>query len=279
MERSREERAQLEQKLQQLSEMSRLQLVNMRGDLERERNTALAKRDDQLRQAIERLEQERDAALAEQSREMREEMERLTYEHESALAERDERLRQAVDHLEKERDAAQVERDAALAEIDQRVQKEREQFARDRQQVDEHNSKLLGELTGMRRDKLRLLGEGMDKFLEAMGEKGVKFVSFQPGAGHITIAMDDLQSFVEDTEEFVAKKCGVNVEHYRRWLAHYTNPVCQGTGGRGDLCAKPLGKMLKPMEFIGGLHDRCDIHKQVPRSQAAIEGAADVASR
>jgi len=130
------------------------------------------------------------------------------------------------------------------------------------------------ELTDLRRDKLRLMGEGADKFFEALREKGVKLVSFQPGAGHLTIPVDELSRFLEDSDAFVAAKCGVGVEQYRRWLAHYGNPVCQGASGSGAPCAKPLQKMLKPAEFVAGLHDRCDIHKQVPRSQTLQDRSA-----
>lgn len=69
----------------------------------------------------------------------------------------------------------------------------------------------------------------------------------------------------------MAEKCGVSPEHYRRWLAHYNSPLCQGTAGSGAPCAKPLTKLLKPAEFVVGMHDRCEIHKQFPRTQAATE--------
>lgn len=121
---------------------------------------------------------------------------------------------------------------------------------------------LRSELTELRRDKLRLMGEGADKFFASLKEKGVKFVAFQPGIGHVTIPMDELQRYLGDTENYVAEKCGVSEEHYRRWLAHYNEPACQGTAGNGGLCAKPLQKILKPAEFLIGLHDRCEIHKQ-----------------
>jgi hypothetical protein len=268
-EKLHEERSQVEQKLQQQAEMSRLQLENLRSELERERNAALAKRDEQLRQAMERLEQERLAAAADQQRELREERERLEYERDSAIAERDERHRVEVERLEQERNTGIAERERALAERDEQWRIEQENRDRERRQQEEQQAKLVAEITELRRDKLRLMGEGMDKFFESLNSKGVKFVSFQPGAGHVTIAMDDLHNFVNDTESYVAKKCGVSVEHYGRWLTHYTNPVCQGSSGSGGLCAKPLSKMLKPVEFVGGMHDRCEIHKQVPRSRAA----------
>lgn len=154
------------------------------------------------------------------------------------------------------------ERDAALAARDARMREELARIEQERALQEEQLLSLRGELTGLRRDKLRLMGEGADKFFASLKEKGVKFVAFQPGAGHITIPMEELQRYLGDTEAYVAEKCGVSQEHYRRWLAHYHQPVCQGAAGSGGLCAKPLQKMLKPAEFVSGLHDRCDIHKQ-----------------
>jgi len=162
------------------------------------------------------------------------------------------------------------QRDAALAERDQRMREALARLERERETQEDQLLSLRAELTGLRRDKLRLMGEGADKFFAALKDKGVKFVAFQPGAGHITIPMEELQRYLEATEEYVAEKCGVALDHYRRWLAHYTHPVCQGAAGSGALCAKPLPKLLKPAEFVVGMHDRCDIHKQFPRGQTPV---------
>ncbi|MBP8924253.1 MAG: hypothetical protein KBG75_00200 [Pseudomonadales bacterium] len=164
-------------------------------------------------------------------------------------------------------------RDAALAGSAQDSLAERERLGRELQAAEEQLHGLRTELTELRRDKMRLMSDGADKFFDALKEKGVKFVAYQPGAGHLTIAMEDLSRYIEDTENFVAEKCGVSLEHYRRWLAHYTSPVCQGSAGNGGPCAKPLTRLLKPVEFVSGMHDRCDVHKQMPRSVPPKEQA------
>ncbi|MBK6287390.1 MAG: hypothetical protein IPJ33_07340 [Gammaproteobacteria bacterium] len=167
----------------------------------------------------------------------------------------------------------QAARDAALAESAQQSLVERERLGRELQAAEEQLQGLRTELTDLRRDKMRLMSDGADKFFDALKEKGVKFVAYQPGAGHLTIAMEDLSRYIEDTENFVAEKCAVSVEHYRRWLAHYTSPVCQGSAGDGGPCAKPLTRLLKPAEFVSGMHDRCDVHKQMPRTVPPKEQA------
>lgn len=166
------------------------------------------------------------------------------------------------------------EHESVLAARDRQMQEELARLQRERQLQDEQLHSLRSELTELRRDKLRLMGGGADKFFDALKAKGVKFVAFQPGAGHLTIPMEDLSSYLEDTEAFVAEKCQVSVEQYRRWLAHYNSPVCQGSAGHGGPCAKPLTRMLKPVDFVAGMHDRCEIHKQVPRSQPLRDASA-----
>jgi hypothetical protein len=166
------------------------------------------------------------------------------------------------------------ELEAAVASRERELKAEIESLKRERDASEEQLHGLTTEVTELRRDRIRLMGSGADKFFERLKEKAVKFVSYQPGAGHLTVPMEDLSRFLDDTESFVADKCGVSVEHYRRWLAHYSSPVCQGTSGSGKPCAKPLTRVLKPGEFVAGLHDRCEIHKQVPRSSTLTDKSA-----
>lgn len=167
-----------------------------------------------------------------------------------------------------------AEMEAAVASREHELKGEIESLKRERTANEEQLHSLTTEVTELRRDRIRLMGGGADKFFERLKEKAVKFVSYQPGAGHLTVPMEDLSRFLDETESFVADKCGVSVEHYRRWLAHYNGPVCQGTSGSGKPCAKPLTRVLKPSEFVAGLHDRCEIHKQVPRSSTLADKSA-----
>jgi hypothetical protein len=159
-----------------------------------------------------------------------------------------------------------------LAQTEESFVAERGVLGSELARQEEQIHSLSTELTALRRDKLRLMDEGADGFFSALKDKNVNFVTFQPGAGHVTIPVDDLSRFLEETEAYVSARCNVSPEHYRRWLHHYNNPVCQGTSGSGAPCAKPLTKILKPADFTPGLQDRCDIHKQVPRSQTMQGG-------
>jgi hypothetical protein len=249
------ERGRSGQLLQQAAENSRINLETLRAELQAAASLALAEQESALQAAMSAREQ----ALLEQLAAL----ERRAVEQ---LGERD-----LV--LDRERAAAQSRLDAELAAREQTAQKERLDQGAELARLEEQLHSLSAELTELRRDKLRLMGDGSDRFFSLLKEKNVKFVAFQPGAGHLTVPVEDLSRFLDDTETFVAEKCGVSVEHYRRWLLHYNNPVCQGTSGSGAPCAKSLQKVLKPADFTAGLQDRCEIHKQVPRSQPLREAA------
>lgn len=249
------ERDRSAQLLQQAAENSRISLEALRTELQAAASVALAEQERGLRDAMSSREKTLLDQLAARDHRAVEE-----------LAERD-----LV--LERERAAAQSHLAAELAVREQSVGKERQDHEAELARLEEKLHSLSAELTELRRDKLRLMGDGSDRFFSLLKEKNVKFVAFQPGAGHLTVPVEDLSRFLDDTETFVAEKCGVSVEHYRRWLVHYNNPVCQGTSGSGAPCAKPLQKVLKPADFTAGLQDRCEIHKQVPRSQPLRETA------
>ncbi len=224
----------------------------------RHEGVALQRELNGAREQVRRLEAERQALQERMVAEQR----RFEQQKGALQEELRQQVGQARTAIRAARRALESERDAALAERDVRRHGEVTQLEHERAQQEEQLLSLRAELTELRRDRLRLMSEGADKFFVALKEKGVKFVAYQPGAGHITIAMDELQQYLNDTEAYVAAKCGVSRDHYRRWLAHYLDPACQGTAGDGSRCAKPLQKQLKPTDFVSGMHDRCEIHKQ-----------------
>jgi hypothetical protein len=102
---------------------------------------------------------------------------------------------QARREIEAARQTLEGERDAALAERDARMREALARLERERETQEDQLHSLRSELTELRRDKLRLMGEGADKFFAQLKEKGVKLVAFQPGAGHLTIPMEDLNRY------------------------------------------------------------------------------------
>jgi hypothetical protein len=183
----------------------------------------------------------------------------LVADAERQLQEQRDAAAQREAELLEEREQAIVE---AVAERTREIEEGLAEQERRRDQQEEQLNSLRAELTELRRSKLRLLEDGADDFLARLRDMGIKFVAFHPGAGHINIALEDMVEYLRDTESFVARRCGVSVEHYRAWLAHYEKPTCQGHASREALCGKPVQKCLRPGEFVVGIHDRCDIHRR-----------------
>jgi hypothetical protein len=245
-----------------LMQQSNLQVSLIREQSQREIG-AMQQQLAELRQRAESLEAARLLAVAQLDTaraESRKELEALQVrlEEEAASAARSGEQEQSLN--------------AALRRVEESFSTERSLLRAEVSRLEEQVHSLSVELTSLRRDKLRLMDDGAEGFFAKLKDKNVNFVTFQPGAGHMTIPADDLSRFLSETEAYVSARCNVSEEHYRRWLHHYNNPVCQGTSGSGAPCAKPVAKVLKPAEFVAGLQDRCDVHKQVPRSQAVRGG-------
>ena len=122
---------------------------------------------------------------------------------------------------------------------------------------------LQDEIQKLQNDKQELLASSGNNLLDQIHKSGISFVSFQPGAGHMTIPVDDVASFVEDSDSYTASKCRVDVQLFRQWRDHYQNPSCSCETDRG-LCAKMVNRVDRPSEFVPGRSDRCDEHQQTP---------------
>ncbi|CBL44664.1 Conserved hypothetical protein [gamma proteobacterium HdN1] len=116
------------------------------------------------------------------------------------------------------------------------------------------------ELCQLRKDKLRLLNQGADKFLERMESLGLSFIAFHPGAGHISVALKDMPEYMENPTAFAANKCLVTEDHYRRWLAHYQSPTCQAPLTHDRSCGCKIPRVDVPSRFVSGESDRCERH-------------------
>ena len=98
---------------------------------------------------------------------------------------------------------------------------------------------LRGEIAEQKRNKAKDANSGAQKTLEKLEELGLSFIAFHPGAGHISIAADQVASYMENPIAFAARKCLVTEDHYRAWLAHYESPTCQVPVGADET---PCGK-------------------------------------
>lgn len=229
-----------------------------------------------------RLNYEKDLQLA------KIEVARLRSEHESlhtqniALREQNESQRKQIDSLKKsqELEAQAVQRNEQQIEAlrkeyaEQTEQKIQEATAKLKEDIELRNMELMyrhevakqlrEELCQLRKDKIRLVNEGGDKFLERLENLGISFIAFHPGAGHISVQLGDMAEYMENPIAYAANKCLVSEEHYRRWLAHYQKPECQAPLTHEKVCGCRIRRVDVPSQFLMGESDRCDKHK--PRS-------------
>ena len=74
-----------------------------------------------------------------------------------------------------------------------------------------------------------LVSQGGDQILERLAKLGVVFVVYHPGAGHLTIPLQDIATYQDNPLAYAAAKCFVSEEQYRHWLAHYQQPTCDAS--------------------------------------------------
>lgn len=125
----------------------------------------------------------------------------------------------------------------------------------------EHEVQLRDEIQKLRGENQALLSNSGDHLLENLSRKGVNFVTYQPGAGHITIPYADMPKFVENPSAFTAAYCGVSEKHYQAWLKHYQTPVCTALSDAGEQCCEDVSRVVNPEQFIPGESDRCEKHR------------------
>jgi hypothetical protein len=122
----------------------------------------------------------------------------------------------------------------------------------------EQEAQLRDEIVRLRKENQELLDNGGDQLLKKLSDKGVTFVTYQPGAGHITIPLGDMSRYTDDPMQYTAEQCGVSLQHYQAWLSHYQAPVCQALTGAGDACQCDIPRVAIPGDFHPGESDRCE---------------------
>ncbi len=111
------------------------------------------------------------------------------------------------------------------------------------------------------------LGGSGDRVLEELSRQGVVFMAYHPGAGHLTIALQDLARYRANPLAYAAAKCFVSEEQYRQWLEHYQKPACVATLSSGERCAMPLDKVDTPSRFVIGESNCCTRHRKEDRQR------------
>ncbi len=127
----------------------------------------------------------------------------------------------------------------------------------------EQATQLNNEIVQLKQQLQEQAGQSGEQILERLSRSGVVFVACHPGVGHITIPLKDMTLYQNKPLQYIANKCAVTEDQYRRWLAHYENPVCSVQFDEHALCGLPLARENKPSSFIDGVTDRCSKHKRL----------------
>lgn len=127
----------------------------------------------------------------------------------------------------------------------------------------EHEEQLQHEIERLKRENKELLANGGDHLLENLSRKGVNFVTYQPGAGHITIPLAEMAYFSENPIAFTAAYCGVSEQHYLAWLKHYQSPICCAPVAGGESCAADIPRIVDPVQFVPGESEYCAQHSRL----------------
>lgn len=225
---------------------------------------------------------------------------RLRKQYDKLLAEQSRRLdaleRDQARHLEDfkrthsqqfdEQQKAFEQQEAALRQQQQAADQQLAERQRDlRLQVD-INNRLLGQLAQQagalqllqqqvldRQDEVtelqgKLAAQEPNEVLSRLASLGVVFVAFHPGAGHLSIPVNDLPRYQDNPMAYAAIKCAVSPERYRQWLRHYQTPRCEGTGSDGKPCNQTISRVDSPSRYQAGDSNCCTLHKATVQSPA-----------
>jgi hypothetical protein len=129
----------------------------------------------------------------------------------------------------------------------------------------EQDAQLHGEVARLKHERDELAGQGGEQILERLAALGMVFVVYHPGAGHLTIALQDIGSYRASPMAYAAAKCFVSEEQYQQWLAHYQQPSCQAMLPSGQRCAIPIDRVDTPSRFSVGDSNCCERHKAASR--------------
>lgn len=117
------------------------------------------------------------------------------------------------------------------------------------------------ELAEVHRDQARTIEQAGDDFISLLKQHELNIVAFHPGAGTITVPLNDVGRYLENSTAYVAELCQVSESDYRAWVDHYQTPECtEHSQAKGERCGKKLRRVDVPSQFISGRSDRCPLH-------------------
>ncbi len=129
----------------------------------------------------------------------------------------------------------------------------------------ELDAQLQQEIDRLKQEREQLVNQGGDQILERLARLGVVFVVYHPGAGHLTIPLQDVARYQDNPLAYAASKCFVSEAQYRQWLAHYQQPTCEAALPSGERCSMPIDRVDSPSRFVAGDSNCCARHNASSR--------------
>ncbi len=171
---------------------------------------------------------------------------------------------------------SRIEADAARAQFDEELQRQvAAAVAEYKEQVsirdvelayrNELDSQLQEEIEQLQNQRDALMDQSGERMLERLSSMGMTFMVYHPGAGHLTIPLQDMARYQQKPMAYAAAKCGVSEEQYELWVQHYRQPVCIATLTSGERCNMPLDKVEAPARFVIGESNCCARHRSLDR--------------
>ncbi|ACE85691.1 hypothetical protein [Cellvibrio japonicus] len=125
----------------------------------------------------------------------------------------------------------------------------------------QNETALKEEIVSLKREAQAMVKNGGDQLLSRLVKSGISFVTFQPGIGQLSIPLDDVAAYLENTATYLAQKSGVSEPIYLAWWEHYQKPCCNALDARGHACGTAVTRIESPLEFLPGESDRCSQHQ------------------
>ncbi|HLD68511.1 MAG TPA: chromosome partitioning protein ParA [Pseudomonas sp.] len=129
----------------------------------------------------------------------------------------------------------------------------------------EQDAQVQQEVGRLRREHEASARQSGDQVLERLAKLGMVFVVYHPGAGHLTIPLQDIARYQDNPMVYAAAKCFVSEAQYRQWLEHYQQPSCEASLPSGERCAIPIDRIENPSRFVVGESNCCARHKAASR--------------
>lgn len=96
--------------------------------------------------------------------------------------------------------------------------------------------------------------------LRELEEAGIVFL-VSPVFGYVELSTDEVKTYLEDPDAFMARQHGVSLDLFRDWKEFAGDPRCRATTKKGRRCENELPAPNMAAQFRPGVTDYCRVHQ------------------